>query len=64
LAPQKKEQVQMQNAVWKSKGQSQQKLSEKREEEKLYSTKKVKVMQNIKKKLLYVRFVKLIIFLK
>jgi len=54
----------MQNAVWKSKGQSQQKLSEKREEEKLYSTKKVKVMQNIKKKLLYVRFVKLIIFLK
>jgi len=64
LAPQKKEQIQMQNAVWKSKGQSQQKLSEKREEEKLYSTKKVKVMQNIKKKLLYVRFVKLIIFLK
>jgi len=64
LAPQKKEQIQMQNAVWKSKGQSQQKLSEKREEEKLYSTKQVKVMQNIKKKLLYVRFVKLIIFLK
>jgi len=51
LAPQKKEQIQMQNAVWKSKGQSQQKLSEKREEEKLYSTKQVKVMQKIKKKI-------------